>query len=70
MTLSARNQLFGEVSHVETNGVTAEVQIDLTEEETITALITDGSIAELDIMAGDSVNAVIKATDVMIATED
>jgi molybdate transport system regulatory protein len=70
MTLSARNQLSGDVSHVETNGVTAEVQIDLTDEETVTAVITDESIAELGIAADDSVNAVIKATDVMIATED
>lgn len=27
MTLSARNQLSGEVTHVETDGVTAEVNI-------------------------------------------
>lgn len=70
MTLSARNQLSGEVNHVETDGVTAEVQIALTESETITAVITETSVNELDIAEGETVTAVIKATEVMIENEE
>lgn len=70
MTLSARNQISGEVTHVETDGVTAEVQIALAESETITAVITDTSVDELNIAEGETVTAVIKATEVMIDNEE
>lgn len=71
MTISARNKLSGEVGRIETDGVTAEVQITLAEsaQAELTAVITETSVDELDIAEGETVTAVIKATEVMIEDE-
>ena len=70
MRLSARNTLAGEVTHVETDEVAGKVSLELTSGETVTALITSDSTEELELSEGDTVEAVVKATDVMIQTED
>lgn len=69
MPLSARNQLSGEVRSIDPDGTTAEVRIELTDGQTITAVITDRSVDNLDLSEGETVKAVIKATDVMVDTE-
>ena len=70
MRLSARNTLAGEVTNVETDDVAGKVSLELTSGETVTALITSDSTEELEIAEGDTVEAVVKATDVMIQTDD
>ena len=70
MGLSARNTLAGEVTYVETDGVAGKVSLELTSGETVTALITSDSVEELEVSEGDTVEAVVKATDVMIQAED
>lgn len=70
MGLSARNTLAGEVTRVESDEVSGKVTLELTSGETVTALITSDSVEELGIEEGDTVEAVVKATDVMIRTED
>lgn len=67
--LSARNELRGEVTNVETDGVAAEVSIDVGGGETVTAVITRRSVENLDVDVGDEVAAVVKATDVLVANE-
>ena len=67
--LSARNELRGAVADVETDGVTAEVAIDVGDGETITAVITRRSVETLDVDVGDEVAAVVKATDVLVESE-
>lgn len=66
MTLSARNKLVGEVTDVETGAVNSKVTLEITGPETITAIVTNEAIDELDLDDGDSVEAVIKASNVMI----
>jgi molybdopterin-binding protein len=66
MALSARNNLSGTVVSVETDGVMAEVVVELGDGQTITSTITRASAERLDIAEGDSVAAVIKASEVMI----
>ncbi|WP_152039668.1 TOBE domain-containing protein [Salinigranum salinum] len=66
MSLSARNRLSGTVQHVETSGLMAEVVVELDGGETVTAVITSGSADRLGLEAGSAVDAVIKATEVMI----
>jgi len=67
MELSARNQLSGTVRKVKSGTVMAEVTVSV-EPGTITAAITDSSRERLDLKDGDQVAVVIKATEVMIAT--
>lgn len=66
MPLSARNRLDGTVESVDTDGLMAEVVIELPSGQTITSTITRGSAERLDLTSGDSVQAVVKASEVMV----
>ncbi|MGI9007277.1 MAG: TOBE domain-containing protein [Streptosporangiaceae bacterium] len=68
MQLSARNQLKGTVQSVTSGAVMAEITVDV-EAGVITAAITDSSRERLNLQEGDQVAVIIKATEVMIATE-
>jgi molybdopterin-binding protein len=68
MQLSARNQLNGTVKGVKSGAVMAEVTVSVQAGE-ITAAITDSSRERLNLKEGDQVSVIIKATEVMIATE-
>ena len=69
MKISARNHLKGKVSSVEKDGVMALVKIKVTEPALITALVSREAVEDLKIKVGDEVEAVIKATEVMIAKQ-
>ncbi|MFB6171020.1 MAG: molybdopterin-binding protein [Haloarculaceae archaeon] len=66
MTLSARNRLSGTVTSIATGEVAAEVVVELDDGQTVTATITRGSVERLGLAEGDAVDAVIKASDVLI----
>jgi molybdate transport system regulatory protein len=70
MSLSARNRLSGTVQSVETDGLMAEVEIELDADQVVTAVVTAGSVERLGVEEGTELNAVIKATEVMVETED
>jgi molybdopterin-binding protein len=63
--LSARNQLPATVTSVKLGNVMAEVVMRVGDIELVAA-ITRGSVEQLGLKAGDSVKAVIKATEVLI----
>jgi molybdopterin-binding protein len=63
--LSARNQIAGTVKSVRLGNVMAEVVVNCGTFELVSA-ITRGSAESLKLQAGDSVKAVIKATEVLI----
>ena len=67
MKISARNRLKGKVVAVQKGDVAAIVKVEIKGPATITALITRESTEELSIRVGDEVEAIIKATEVMIA---
>ena len=67
LKISARNRLKGRVKAVEKNGVTAKIKVEITVPTVVTALISKEATEELNIKVGDEVEAVIKATEVMIA---
>lgn len=69
LKISARNRLKGVVKEVEKGKVASKVKVEISVPMVITALISREAVEELDIKAGDSVEAVIKATEVMIAKE-
>jgi len=66
LDLSARNQLRGRVLALTLDGLMAEVRIAIGEQELV-AVITRSSAERLKLKVGESVFAVIKSTEVMIA---
>jgi molybdopterin-binding protein len=66
MTLSARNHLVGKIEETLMGDVLAHVAIRVGDSQ-IESLITRRSAEEMKLAKGDSVTAVVKATEVMIA---
>lgn len=68
MNISARNQLQGTVTSAKVDGVTAEVTIDVGNGQSVTSVITKGSVERLGLKEGSKATAVVKVTDVLVAT--
>ena len=68
MQLSARNQLKGTVASVTAGAVMAEVAVDIGGQEVVAA-ITRASADSLNLVKGDDVTVVIKATEVILAKD-
>ena len=66
MKLSTRNQLRGKVKTVTRGSIMAEVVVALDGGQELVSVITRGSADRLGLEAGDSVTALVKATEVMI----
>ncbi len=66
LDLSARNQLRGRILALTVDGLMAEVRIGIGDQELV-AVITRRSVERLRLAVGESVYAVIKSTEVMIA---
>jgi molybdate transport system regulatory protein len=69
MQLSARNQLTGTVKTVKEGAVMAEVVVTLDGGPEVVSTITVASVQRLKLTAGSKVTVVIKATEVMLATD-
>jgi len=67
LKISARNRLKGKVVAVEKNGLMAKIKVEITAPASVTALISKEAAEDLGIKVGDQVEAVVKATEVMIA---
>jgi molybdopterin-binding protein len=68
MKISARNQLAGTVASIRKGEAIANVVIDVAGQRLV-ASITVEAVDELGLAEGTKVAAVIKASDVMIATD-
>ena len=69
MALSTRNRLPGTITEVVKGEAAAKVSLDV-EGNKMVALITRESADELGLEEGQRVLALVKATDVMIQTQD
>nr|QNO51711.1 hypothetical protein GMKFMAKO_00028 [Methanosarcinales archaeon ANME-1 ERB6] len=69
MPLSARNRIEGVVKAVENGEVASTVKIEVAKPVTITAMITKEAVEELGLKEGDKVEAVIKATEVLVSKD-
>ena len=69
MRISARNQLAGTVVSVDHGAVMSIVVIRLQGGQEVVSAITKDSAEGLELVVGDSVTAVIKSTEVMVAKE-
>lgn len=68
MRLSARNQLSGTVSEIRRGEATANVILDVAGQRLV-ASITVEAVDELGLAEGSTVTAIVKASDVMVATD-
>jgi molybdopterin-binding protein len=69
MRLSTRNRLPGTVTEVVKGEAAAKVALQVGDNHVV-ALITRESADELGLKAGQQVTALVKATDVMIMTDE
>jgi molybdopterin-binding protein len=69
MNISARNVLKGKVKEVKPGMVNAEVVVEVQGGTQIVSVITKESAEKLGLAAGKDVYAVVKASNVMIATD-
>ncbi|MDG7023628.1 MAG: TOBE domain-containing protein [Nitrososphaerota archaeon] len=65
--LSARNRFKAKILEVQKGTVTSQVRMRTLSANTITSIISNQAVEELGMKVGDEVEAVVKATDVIIA---
>lgn len=68
MKLSARNKLAGTVSQIHRGEAIANVAVDVSGQRLV-ASITVEAVDELGLAEGSSVTVIVKASDVILATE-
>ncbi|MGI5447047.1 TOBE domain-containing protein [Streptomyces sp. CA-243310] len=68
MSLSIRNQLSGTVTSITTGEAMATVKVRLAGGQDITAAITTDAVRELGFAEGSAVKALVKSTEVALAT--
>jgi len=68
MKISARNQLKGTVRAIRRGEAIANVEVDVSGNRVV-ASITVEAVDELGLLEGSEVTALIKASDVMLATD-
>ena len=68
MSTSIRNRLPGKVEKIISDKVVSEVVIQ-TAAGTVTSIITTGSMERMNLKEGDTVFAIIKATEVSVEKE-
>ena len=66
--ISARNILIGTISNIVTGAVNDEVTIDLPGGSSVTSIITSASVKRLGLAVGKEISAIIKASDILLAT--
>jgi molybdate transport system regulatory protein len=71
MRISARNQIKGVVKKIEKGEVASVVKIEIAEPAIaiLTSMLTKEAVEDLDLKEGDKVEAVIKATEILILKE-
>ena len=69
IAISARNKLEGVVTKIEKGTVASTVKIEISKSANLTSMITKEAVEELNLKEGDKVEAVIKATEILILKE-
>ncbi len=69
MKTSARNQLSGKVVDIKKGVVNSEVVLEISGGAKLTAVITNDGSDDLGLKVGDNVNAIVKASWIILATE-
>ena len=70
MKLSARNVLKGKAAAIDKGKVTAIVKVDIGGGNVVTSSITMAALEELKLKKGSDVQAIVKASEVVLGVED
>lgn len=70
MKISARNIFRGQIESVQTGAVNSEVDLLLSGGEKLVAMVTNESVQSLGLAAGKEVIALVKASSVLVMTDD
>lgn len=70
MKISAKNQLKGIIKNIQEGSVNSIVTVDLGNNNIISATISMDSVKKLDLAINKEAYAIVKATEVMVATND
>jgi len=68
MSISARNHLQGKITDLKLGDVMAHITIEVGQ-NIIESVITRQSVEEMNLKKGDTVTAVVKATEVMVSKD-
>ncbi len=66
LNISARNKFQGKIESIHQGEINSEVIIDIGNQDRIASVVTSNSINNLKLKEGESVSAIIKASDIMI----
>ena len=66
LKISARNTLKGEIEAINQGEINSEVVINVGNEDKVVTVITTSSIKNMNLKVGSKVDAIIKASDIMI----
>jgi molybdate transport system regulatory protein len=69
MKISARNVFQGKITEVKPGSVNSEVDVTLGGDDKIVAIVTNGSVQKLGLVAGKTVTVLIKASSVLVMTD-
>ena len=69
LKLSATNQIKGKISALKEGVVNTSVDVEVAGGDKISAIITNESLKGLDLKVGDSVTALIKATQIIVGVK-
>ncbi len=69
MELSARNVIKGTVKAIDTGAINVEVIIEIAPGQEVTSILTKKSCERLGLAVGKEAYAIIKASNVMLATD-
>lgn len=70
MGISARNRIRSKIIKINVEGLISNLELETLENATITAIITRQSADELELKEGDTINIVIKPTEIIIKELD
>lgn len=68
MDISARNTFQGQIKAIKPGTINAEVELTLASGETLVAIVTADSVRTLGLTVGGTATAIIKSSDVLLAT--
>lgn len=69
LKISARNKLKGIILDIEQEGIIAKIKIQVEQPIVITSVITNEAVEGLNLKEGDTVNAIIKSSEVLIGKD-
>lgn len=69
MEISSRNQLRATITRIERSAIMSEVVMALGDGQELVSAITTASVDRLGLAVGQSVYAIVKATEVMVGKE-